>query len=67
MSNHGFRNIGDPNATFGINEGNPLWEELRDIALKAGPSFVFNVTLNEERGDHRCLRRGYFAGAQSRH
>jgi lactate racemase len=49
MSNHGFRNIGDPNATFGINAGNPLWEELRDIALKAGPSFLFNVTLNEER------------------
>jgi nickel-dependent lactate racemase len=49
MSNHGFRNIGDPNATFGINDGNPLWEELRDIALKAGPSFLFNVTLNEER------------------
>ncbi len=49
MSNHGFRNIGDPNATFGINHGNPLWEELRDIALKAGASFLFNVTLNEER------------------
>ncbi|HWN94259.1 MAG TPA: nickel-dependent lactate racemase [Methylomirabilota bacterium] len=49
MSNHGFRNIGDPNSTFGINHGNPLWEELRDIALKAGPSFVFNVTLNEEK------------------
>lgn len=49
MSNHGFRNIGDPNATFGINTGNPLWEELRDIALKAGPSFVLNVTLNEKR------------------
>jgi nickel-dependent lactate racemase len=49
MSNHGAKNIGDPNATFGINEGNPLWEELRDIALRAGPSFVLNVTLNEER------------------
>jgi nickel-dependent lactate racemase len=49
MSNHGYRNIGDPNATFGINDGNPLWEELRDIALRAGPSFVLNVTLNESR------------------
>ena len=49
MSNHGAKNIGDPNATFGINEGNPLWEELRDVALRAGPSFVLNVTLNEER------------------
>jgi nickel-dependent lactate racemase len=49
MSNHGAKNIGDPNATFGIMEGNPLWEELRDIALRAGPSFVLNVALNEQR------------------
>jgi nickel-dependent lactate racemase len=49
MSNHGAKNIGDPNATFGVTEGNPLWEELRDVALRAGPGFVLNVTLNEER------------------
>ena len=49
MSNHGAKNIGDPQATFGVTEGNPLWEELRDIALKAGPSFLLNVTLNEQR------------------
>jgi nickel-dependent lactate racemase len=49
MSNHGARNIGDPNATFGITEGNPLWEELRDAALRVGSSFILNVTLNEQR------------------
>lgn len=49
MSNHGAQNIGDPRATFGVTEGNPLWEELRDIALRAGPSFLVNVTLNESR------------------
>jgi nickel-dependent lactate racemase len=49
MSNHGAHNIGDPNATFGITVGNPLWEELRDIALRAGSTFVLNVTLNEQR------------------
>ncbi|HJO10079.1 MAG TPA: nickel-dependent lactate racemase [Verrucomicrobiota bacterium] len=49
MSNHGEKNIGNPQATFGITNGNPLWEELRDIALKTGPSFVLNVTLNEKR------------------
>jgi nickel-dependent lactate racemase len=49
MSNHGARNIGDPNATFGVTVGNPLWEDLRDMALRAGPSFVLNVTLNERR------------------
>jgi len=49
MSNHGAHNIGDPRAAFGINEGNPLWEELRDIALRVGPSFLLNVTLNHSR------------------
>ncbi len=49
MRNHGAKNIGDPNATFGITEGNPLWEELRDVALRAGPTFLLNVALNEER------------------
>ena len=49
MSNHGAKNIGNPKSTFGVTDGNPLWEELRDIALRVGPSFLFNVTLNEQR------------------
>jgi nickel-dependent lactate racemase len=49
MSNHGPHHIGHPKATFGITEGNPLWEELSEIAARAGPSFILNVTLNEHR------------------
>jgi nickel-dependent lactate racemase len=49
MSNHGYHNIGDPRSTFGVTEGNPLWEELRAIALRTGPAFLLNVTLNEQR------------------
>jgi nickel-dependent lactate racemase len=49
MSNHGARNIGDPKSSFGITTGNPIWEEMRDIALRVGPSFLLNVTLNERR------------------
>jgi nickel-dependent lactate racemase len=49
MSSHGAKNIGDPNAAFGVTEGNPLWEELRDVALRVGPSFLLNVTLNDQR------------------
>ncbi|MBM3823203.1 MAG: nickel-dependent lactate racemase [Verrucomicrobia bacterium] len=49
MSNHGVQNIGDPRAAFGILDGNPLWEEIRDIALRVGPSFLLNVSLNEQR------------------
>ena len=49
MSNHGAHHIGSPRAAFGITEGNPLWEEMRDIALRARPSFLLNVALNEQR------------------
>jgi nickel-dependent lactate racemase len=49
MSNHGYHHLADPRATFGITDGNPLWEELRDIALRVGPSFLLNVSLNEQR------------------
>jgi nickel-dependent lactate racemase len=49
MSNHDARNIGDPRSAFGITEGNPIWEEIRDIALRVGESFLVNVTLNEQR------------------
>jgi len=49
MSNHGAHHIGDRRATFGVTVGNPLWEELRDIALRVGPSFLLNVALNERR------------------
>ncbi|HEY2950985.1 MAG TPA: nickel-dependent lactate racemase [Verrucomicrobiae bacterium] len=57
MSNHGEKNIGDPNSVFGVLEGNPIWEEMRDIALRIGPSFLLNVTLNEQRN-----LTGVFAG-----
>jgi lactate racemase len=57
MSNHGAGHIGDPHAAFGITDGNPLWEEMRDIALRIGPSFLLNVALNERRAI-----TGIFAG-----
>jgi nickel-dependent lactate racemase len=49
MQNHSGLNLGSPNATFGVLEGNPIWEEMRDIALMVGSSFLLNVTLNERR------------------
>lgn len=49
MSNHGAKNIGDPKSAFGITVGNPIWEEMRDIAQRVGPSFLLNVSLNERR------------------
>ena len=49
MSNHGYKNINHPDSTFGVTLGNPLWEEIRDVATRVGASFLLNVTLNEQR------------------
>lgn len=45
-TNHGLRMIGSPNATWGITEGNPIWEEMREVAVRTEPTFLLNVTLN---------------------
>ena len=57
MSNHGGHHLSSPQATFGVTEGNPLWEELRAIALSAGRAFLLNVTMNDDRAI-----TGVFAG-----
>ncbi len=49
VSNHGARAIGHPRATFGVTEGNPVWEEMRDVATAAGEAFLVNVALNVRR------------------
>ncbi|MBM3846730.1 MAG: nickel-dependent lactate racemase [Verrucomicrobia bacterium] len=57
MANHSATHIGHPNAAFGVTAGNPLWEELKEVALRIGPTFMINVALN----DHRAITR-VFAG-----
>ena len=64
MSNHGVSNLNDPDATFGITQGNPIWEEMRDIALRAGPSFLLNVSLNEQRQITRVFAGDLLAAHQ---
>jgi nickel-dependent lactate racemase len=49
FTNHGRSMIGHPKATWGITEGNPIWEEMREVALLTRPTFLLNVTLNAER------------------
>ncbi len=57
LANHGKEMIAHPKATWGITSGNPIWEEMREVALKARPDFLLNVTLN---ADHQMT--GVFAG-----
>jgi nickel-dependent lactate racemase len=49
LTNHGYAMVGDPKSTWGICEGNPIWEEMREMALKVTPAFLVNVTLNVEK------------------
>jgi nickel-dependent lactate racemase len=49
LGNHDAQNIGHPNATWGVTHGNPIWEEVREVALQSGPLFLVNVTLNKDK------------------
>ena len=48
-SNHGYDMVNHPRATWGVTDGNPIWEEMREVALRANPTFLLNVTLNAAR------------------
>lgn len=48
LSNHGRMMIAHPKATWGNVSGNPIWEEMREVALKTMPAFLVNVTVNPE-------------------
>jgi nickel-dependent lactate racemase len=43
---HDARRIGHPRATWGVTEGNPIHDDVRDIARRTGVDFAFDVTLN---------------------
>lgn len=49
LCNHNAVNIGDPRATWGITQGNPLWEEVHEVAMMARADFLCNVTLNRDK------------------
>jgi len=46
VTNHGRAMIAHPKATWGHTEGNPIWEEMREVALMTNPTFLLNVTIN---------------------
>ncbi|TLN09854.1 nickel-dependent lactate racemase, partial [bacterium] len=57
LDNHCAANISHPNATWGQTWGNPIWEEVREVARKANATFLLNVTLNRDQAI-----TGVFAG-----
>ncbi len=49
MANHCAANIAHPQATWGVTHGNPIWEEVMEVAHKVDPTFLLNVTLNRDK------------------
>ncbi len=54
LSNHSAANIAHPDATWGKTQGNPIWEEVREVAGMAGRTFLVNVTLNRDKAITRA-------------
>ena len=46
---HNAARIGDPQATWGVVEGNPVHDDIRAAAAAAPPHFAFDVILNREQ------------------
>jgi len=57
LGNHDAGMIGHPSAIWGATRGNPIWEEVREVAGQAGRTFLLNVTLNRDKAV-----TGVFAG-----
>ena len=57
LGNHDAGMVGHPQAIWGVTRGNPIWEEVREVAGQAGRLFLLNVTLNRDKAV-----TGVFAG-----
>jgi nickel-dependent lactate racemase len=49
MSNHTGPMIAHPKATWCSAQGNPIFQEMRSVALATRPTMLLNVTLNERK------------------
>jgi lactate racemase len=49
LGNHDAGMIANPNATWGITHGNPIWDEVQEVAGRAGKTFLLNVSLNKHK------------------
>ena len=49
MTLHNAERIGHPKATWGVTEGNPIHDDVREIAGMTGVHFAVDVTLNRDQ------------------
>ena len=48
LGNHSARTLDNSNSIWGVTQGNPLWEEIHEIAGFIKNKFLVNVTLNNQ-------------------
>ena len=58
MSNHSGPMVGHPKSTWCSVKGNRIFQEIREVALETDPTFMVNVTLNQNKAI-----TGVFAGS----
>jgi nickel-dependent lactate racemase len=58
---HDARHIGHPSATWGITEGNPVHDDVREIARMTGVHFALDVALNRDQAITRVFAGELFA------
>jgi nickel-dependent lactate racemase len=49
LRNHSAKNVDNPMMNWGVTDGNPVAEEIRQAASMTSPSFLLNVTLNKDK------------------
>ena len=49
MHLHDARRIAHPSATWGVTEGNPIHDDVREISAMTGVDFALDVTLNRDQ------------------
>lgn len=49
LGNHDAKMIANPKSTFGVTQGNPIWEEIFEVSQMIGNPFLVNVTLNRNK------------------
>ncbi|MBI4786173.1 MAG: nickel-dependent lactate racemase [Chloroflexi bacterium] len=49
LGNHDAGLIGHPQSTWAVTKGNPIWEEIHEVALKVPRTLLLNVTLNKDK------------------
>jgi nickel-dependent lactate racemase len=63
LGNHSAQKIAHPNATWGVTEGNPIFEEINEIVDKIENLFLLNVALNQYL--RQLCNRNWFANGMN--